>query len=257
MVEPLFCTIEHLSASVHKNFVLNIPNLDIPKNKFITILGENGAGKTTLLRAILGQIPKLGLIFFPGLGEIEKISAHDRAKIMSFLPAHDHCAFNFSIAEFLELGFPQGVYLGSEEKKQRIERVARELNIPYEALHKPIYSLSSGERKKIFLGRVMIGDADAFLLDEPYSYLDPFNTQELIEHLKKLVAGGKTILCVSHDLRAAYRHSDYVIGIKNGEVHGYGTAKNYLSPEVIKELFGIVAEIVVDHRGQNLLILNI
>lgn len=257
MVNPIFCTINDLNVFVHENFSLSLPHLEIPAGKFIIILGENGAGKTTILRTILGQVPKTGTIEFPNLGELEKIPKLTRAQIMAFLPAQDHCAFNFKIHEFLELGFPAGSLYSTHEKKQRIEYVIQRLRIPSDFLQKHICSLSSGERKKIFLGRVMVNNADALLLDEPFSHLDPYNTKELIEHIKLMTAEGKSVLAVCHDIRAAFTHAHFVIGLKAGKLHGFGKAQDYLTPVTIQQLFGVDAIILKNENNENVLTLNV
>ena len=101
----------------------------------------------------------------------------------------------------------------------------------------PIGALSGGQRRRAFLARAMAAEADLYLLDEPVTGVDVPTQEDLMALLTDEAAAGKTVIATTHDLAAASRHFQQVVGI-NRSVTAAGPASILADPEVLKHTYG-------------------
>ena len=166
------------------------------------VLGPNGAGKSTLLRAILGWMPL-------SEGEIRIGDSHPHHALprLAYLPQRLEIDWDFPIT--VREVVAQGRYpaLGqfrrfSREDHERVDGAMEEMGLT-DLRGRQIRALSGGQQQRVFLARALAQGADIFLLDEPFSSLDPAASEELGARLKAWEGQGRTVIAVLHDVGLA------------------------------------------------------
>jgi ABC-type sugar transport system ATPase subunit len=198
-------------------------SLDIADGEFFAILGPPGAGKTTLLRTIVGlETPDQGEIFA------------DEQRITDVFPGDRDIAIMFqNLALYPDksvygnLAFPlKQAKVPKQEIRRRVAETAAKLHIEPLLERKPA-KLSGGERQRVALGRVLVRDACALLLDEPLSALDAMLRLEMRAELKRLQRElGRTLVYVTHDQVEAMSMPDRVAVLREGGVQQVDTPEN-------------------------------
>jgi zinc transport system ATP-binding protein len=204
----------------------------IPAKKQTVIIGPNGAGKSTLVLAIMGAVPFTGNIKFskesPVLGYIPQRLDFDRN-----LP--------LTVGEFMALGrtlWPLWLKSPKKLKKKNLEYL--ELVRAQNLAKRPLGSLSGGETQRVFLARALMDNPDMLVLDEPAAGVDVYGEKLLCEILDDFKRDF-TIVMVSHDLKAAKDHGDWIICL-NRTVVSYGPPENIFRTDFITKVFGLDLE---------------
>ncbi len=187
----------------------------IQDGEFFVMLGPSGCGKTTTLRMIAGlEVPTAGHIHLGG-EEITYSPGSQRniAFVFQLFALYPHMSVQDNI------GFPlkvQGV--SRKERKNKVEEVARMLQIDH-ILKQGVGGLSSGDRQRVALGRALVRDAQAFLMDEPLGALDAEFRDLMCEELRLLHNRvGATTVYVTHDQVEAMSMADRICVMEKGEV---------------------------------------
>ena len=119
----------------------------------------------------------------------------------------------------------------------------------YELRHRELRELSGGERQRAYISMALCQDSGALLLDEPTTYLDIGQKNQVMELIRELNSRGKTILTVLHDLPLAFGYSDYVAVMAEGKLQAFGTPGEVR--EAAAKAFGVKQSIVaIDGREQ-------
>jgi len=171
-------------------------NLEIPDKEFVVLVGPSGCGKTTVLRLLSGlEEPDEGKIYI-GQRLINNVPPRDRDIAMVFqsyalyphMSVHDNMAFGLSLRK-----------TPKPEIERRVKEAARILGIE-ELLKRKPRQLSGGQRQRVALGRAIVREPAAFLLDEPLSNLDAKLRVQTRAELSKLHQRlGTTFIYVTHD----------------------------------------------------------
>ncbi|MDQ6854152.1 MAG: sn-glycerol-3-phosphate ABC transporter ATP-binding protein UgpC [Actinomycetota bacterium] len=206
-------------------------SLEIKDGEFMIIVGPSGSGKSTLLRMIVGlEDITAGAIRIHDQDVTTK-APRDRNLAMVF---QDYALYpHLTVRENME--FPLKLRKTTkEERKERIDRAAKTLEIEDLLDRKPA-QLSGGQRQRVAMGRAIVRDPAAFLLDEPLSNLDAkLRLQvrgELADLQRRLQA---TMVYVTHDQVEAMTLGDRVAVLRRGVLQQVATPKElYLSPSNI------------------------
>jgi iron complex transport system ATP-binding protein len=198
------------------------------------ICGPNGAGKSTLLQVLAGLIE-------PAAGRVELAGAplpagRERARRIGYLPQAGEVAWDLSVAALVELG--------------RLPHADRDFGAVATALaatgltgftSRPVSTLSGGERARALLARVLAGQPQWILADEPLAALDLAHQLGLLAHLRAAAAAGAGIVLVLHDLALAMNHADKVLVLDAGRIVAAGPPEQALSGNVIRQVWGVDA----------------
>jgi iron complex transport system ATP-binding protein len=132
------------------------------------------------------------------------------------------------------------------------ERHAREilhfLEISHLA-HRPVSAMSSGEQRRAMIGRALVHDPEALVLDEPTNSLDPGSVREFRTLLRKLARAGRTLLLVTHHIADVIPEIERVILMKDGRIVGDGPKAAMLTSAKFSRLFGAKLQVVKTGRN--------
>jgi ABC-type sugar transport system ATPase subunit len=187
--------------------------LEIEDGEFFAVLGHPGAGKTTMLRTIVGlETPDEGDVYAAG-ERITDVYPGDRDIAIMF----QNLALYPDKSVYNNLAFPlKQAKVPKQQIAQRVAEVARVLRIEPLLQRKPA-KLSGGERQRVALGRAMVRDPRALLLDEPLSALDALLRLEMRAELKRLQRElGRTVVYVTHDQVEAMSMADRIAVLREG-----------------------------------------
>jgi multiple sugar transport system ATP-binding protein len=223
--------VERLSKRFGNVRAVDEVTLDIADGEFIVLLGPSGCGKTTLLRMIAGLLtPTDGRILL-GERDITYLPPRDRDLAMVFqsYALYPHLSVEHNIAFPLRAqGRPRA------EIRQRVRTVADQLGLGQLLGRKP-RELSGGQRQRVALGRALVRDPRAFLMDEPLSNLDAklrTATRTELETLHDRT--GATFVYVTHDQVEAMTMATRIVLLNAGKVEQVGTpAQVYDQPSTV------------------------
>ena len=204
---------QHLFVAREGSLVLRDLNLSISEGRWTAVVGPNGAGKSTLLQALASVLPHTGEICLSGQ-PIEQVKPKARARLVSWLDqGAAQSADDLKVVDVVMLGrLPHQTWLSgaTEADQAAVERALHETNT--EALRdRALGSLSAGERQRALLARLLAVEAEILLMDEPLANLDPPHQTEWQLLIRALVAHGKTVVTVLHELSLALYAQDIII----------------------------------------------
>jgi ABC-type sugar transport system ATPase subunit len=225
-----------LSQVRRQPFAIENLNLTIPHAKTMVILGPSGCGKTTLLRLIAGLIaPDAGEILFNG---VDMRDAPPRDRRIGFLfqtyALYPHLTSKQNILSYFI--FRKKTPELDAEAQAKYKRTSELLGVEIEYLQDRMPpTLSGGERQRVALGRCITRDPALFLLDEPFSNLDPKLREKYRGNLKTLLAQFNiTTVYVTHDQQEALILADLIAIMDAGKIEQVGAYEEiYARPKNI------------------------
>ncbi len=211
--------IHHLHKAFAEFTAVQDSTFTVRDGEFFCLLGPSGCGKTTTLRMIAGlELPTSGQIF---LGDedvsFKRASARDIAFVFQMFALYPHLNVRRNIAfPLVSQGMPRA------EIATRVEQAARILRI-VDLLDKPVSGLSSGDRQRVALGRAIVRDPMAFLMDEPLGALDAEFREVMCGELRALHDRLRaTTVYVTHDQREAMAMADTIAIMNQGVIEQLG-----------------------------------
>ena len=225
-----------LSIGYDKKIVVNDITVEIPKGQITSLIGPNGSGKSTLLKTLARILePAKGEVFIDG-ENIQRLDTKTVAQKIASLSQTSTQISGLTVEEIVAYGrFPyQKGFSGLKEQDHHLINWAIEATNLQELKERTLITLSGGQQQRVWI-------ADILILDEPITFLDPAHQLEILELLQGINRQGKTILMTIHDLNHASRFSDYLLGMKNGELIFQGTPKEIFTAEKLLNLFDIQA----------------
>jgi iron complex transport system ATP-binding protein len=214
-------------------------SLSIEKGGIFILLGRNGSGKTTLLKILIKYLPFYkGRISILGKG-IENYSLSDLSREVAFLES-EIPFIPLTVSEILSWGmYPYKEHFDAEG-------ISQKLNLK-PLLNTNFNSLSTGEKKRVLLGRIFVQRSRIVLIDEPFNFLDPYYKLEVARMLKSL-AKERALLITTHDLNVARFIGDEVFLLNDGKIYSRKNASSLFSDEDVMSIFGIDSEFEADFK---------
>jgi len=232
-------SIQNLTIHINDVPILSDVSAECGKGRLLAIIGPNGAGKSTMIRALAGIIkPVSGQIFYDQQ-RLSEFSPRSRARLVSYLPQDMKYEPGYTVEEFIFLAnYPWEGYGERGDIQSRLDEALQTCNIE-EFRKRPIQSLSSGERQRVYLAQVVFQNTPVILLDEPTTFLDLKNMLQIESVLQELKLTGKILICVTHDLHAARHFSTQVLALKKGKCFALGDPQDILHAQSIARLFEV------------------
>lgn len=184
--------LEHIAKAYDGKPVLKDLSLAAARGEKIALMGRNGAGKSTLLRIMAGIVP-------PDEGTV---TVAPRARIGYFAQGHDDLAPEKTVLEI--------VARGDRDTETRARTLLGSLQLRGDTAYQKAGALSAGQKSKVALVALLMGEADLLLLDEPLAHLE-IMTREAFE--EALIGYAGTVICVTHDRRFAENFATRVINL--------------------------------------------
>ncbi|SFM01547.1 iron complex transport system ATP-binding protein [Paenibacillus sp. 1_12] len=226
-------------------------NISIPSGQITALVGANGSGKSTILKAMARMLkPTGGTVFLDGKS-IHRQPTKEVAKQLAILPQNPIAPDGLTVSELVTYGrFPHQKGFGSLSKEDKeAVRWAIEMTGMNEFYDRPVDQLSGGQRQRAWIAMALAQGTDILFLDEPTTFLDMAHQLEVLKLLQKLnEEEGRTIVMVVHDLNHATRYAHHMVAIQKGRVISNGTPTEVMNLNVLREVFGIEADIIPDPR---------
>ena len=243
--------IRNLKYSYNKYPVLDGIELDVREGEILGILGPNGCGKTTLLKNLNKNLsPMGGCIMLDGT-DLDTLAKRDIAKTVAVVPQTNEIRFSFTAREIVSMGrmpFQRTMEGESREDAKIVDEAIEKVGLTHLA-GRHINTMSGGERQRVMIARALAQTPRILLMDEPTLHLD-INTQlealDLIYELSK--KSGLTVVIVSHDLPMVAKYCDRIAMIHDHKVMCCGTPEEVLTPENMRIVFSIDAELGYDSK---------
>jgi ABC-type cobalamin/Fe3+-siderophores transport system ATPase subunit len=214
-------------------------NVSMEAGQTVAVIGPNGSGKSTLLRLLLGDLRSRGEINWDGK-PISQWSPRQLARKVAYLPQNPSFDPADRVADVLRLGrAPYAGPFGIEntDDGRVISEVADRLELTG-LLARRMDQLSGGQRQRVFVGRCLVQQPRALLLDEPDTHLDLRYRAALCRLLRGIAADQKiAILAAVHDLNVAAALADSCILLSAGRVAAAGPSDQVLVPAILEPVF--------------------
>lgn len=228
-------------------------SLTVPDGEVTTIIGPNGCGKSTLLRSMARLLrPSDGRVVLDGQ-TVHEMSTKDVARAMALLPQSPVAPEGLLVRDLVGRGrHPhQRWFRQWSPEDERVVELALELTNTADLRDRPLDQLSGGQRQRAWIAMTLAQDTDLLLLDEPTTYLDLAHQVEVLDLVTRLNRErGRTVVMVLHDLNLAARYSSTIVVMKDGVIAAQGAPADVLTPDLLRETFGLVADVLPDpHTG--------
>lgn len=216
---------------------LDSVSLEFEPGCITAICGPNGAGKSSLLQVLAGLLdPASGTVLLEG-EPMAALSPRERAKRIGYLPQDPVVAWDVAVRSLIALGrLPH-----RDRGTQQVQAALDMLDLQRLA-DRPVSQLSGGERARVLLARVVAGEPQWLLADEPLAALDLRHRMEIVGHLKRLSAAGVGVVLVVHDLDLARNHADHAIVLDRGRLAASAAPDEALSSETINRVWQVSGE---------------
>jgi iron complex transport system ATP-binding protein len=250
----------NLTFAYGERVALREVSVSLAPGQLVGILGPNGSGKSTLIRTLLGQLrARSGAIEWDGK-QIDGWRRRDLARRVAYLPQSPTADPDQTVLDVLRLGrAPYWHAFGIESAHDEVvvRRVCAQLALG-DLLARPMAELSGWQRQRVFVGRCLVQEPAALLLDEPSTFLDLRHQLELCRLLRTLATERSIgVLMASHDLNLAAMFCDRLMLLKEGVVAAEGTPADVLRAAVIESVFGVRMETLHTADGRPVVVPDI
>lgn len=252
-------SVTHVTDSIDGTRILDGLVFDAPPGQVTALLGPNGAGKSTLLRAIAGiRRPDEGDVLFEA-DDLLALGRRERARRVALVEQDATTDLPVTGRAVAGLGrTPHEALLGGRDPGA--DAVVTQALTDAGALpfaDRALPSLSGGERQRVLLARALAQGPRLLLLDEPMNHLDIAAQLDVLGLLARLAADGMTVVAAMHDLALAASHASHVVVLAHGAVVASGPTAEVLTPDLIRDVYGVRAAWTTNPlTGQPLLVLG-
>ena len=244
--------IETLGVTLSGRKVLHDVSATLRPGRVTAILGPNGAGKSTLIKTAAALIrPSAGTVHL-GDRDVAALEPRERARSIGYLPQDASVQWNIAASDVVALGrapHRSPFAAPGPHDKEALARAMAATETTHLA-HRRVNHLSGGERARVLLARVLAGEPDWLLADEPLAGLDPRHQLDILDRLAEVAKQGRGVAIVLHDLLHAGRVADDVLLLSEGRVLAWGAAAAVLTPENLRTAFEIEVSVERDAQGR-------
>lgn len=237
--------IERRDEKGKKKITCNHASVSIKPGELVAIIGGSGAGKSTLLNCMCGYLrPKQGEVYINGIELYHNFNS--LKNLIGYVPQSDIVYDNLTLYDMLlytaKLRLPKDIT--PIEREAAITRVIDMVELP-EKRNSLIKSLSGGQRKRASIAVELVSDPNLLFLDEPASGLDPGTERNLMQSLRKMADGGKTVILVTHSTLQLKMCDKIVFMGKGGNLCFFGSyaeALTFFGVSDIVDVYNMITE---------------
>ncbi len=226
-----------IHASLGRHAVLHGIDLDLQRGRWTSVVGPNGAGKSTLLKVLAQLTPHTGEVRL--LGDVmSTMPARERAQRLAWLGQNESSGDDLSVWDVAMLGrLPHQAWLAgpSTADMAAVEQALRATQ-SWDWRTRALGQLSGGERQRVLLARALAVQADVLLMDEPLANLDPPHQSDWLRVVRQLLAQGRTVISVLHEISFALRADDMLI-VARGRVLHQGPCRDPATHRQLEQVF--------------------
>jgi branched-chain amino acid transport system ATP-binding protein len=209
-------------------------SLQVAAGSLTLLVGSNGAGKTTLLSAIAGLLPCRGAVRLDGVALGAAGPAARVRRGLSLVPEGRQLFPHLSVRDNLLLG----AYLARRpEREARLRTVLRAFPRLEERRGQLAGTMSGGEQQLVAIGRALMNQPRALLLDEPSLGLAPRLAAELFASVRQIADRGTAVLLVEQNVRQALAIADRGHVLERGRVVASGTGRELLGSPGVQQAY--------------------
>ena len=232
--------------------ILDSVSLSIELGEHVAIIGPNGSGKSSLVKTLTKEYHPLAGTKGPVLRIMGKETWHvfELRKLLGIVSGElqQTCCRQIRVFDVILSGFFSsiGVYYNHKvtpEMEARAEEILEFLEISHLA-DRLMSDLSTGEARRVLIGRALVHDPQALILDEPANSLDLKAMYSFRESVRKIAQSGKSVILVTHNLQDVIPEIDRVILIKEGKVFRDGRKEEVLTDKNLSELFSLSVKVL-------------
>ena len=232
---------EGISYGTRDREILYEISLRAEAGEFVGIIGPNGSGKSTLLKNLYKVLRLMG-------EDLLAMSGREMAQRLAVVVQEHESGFDFTVEEVVRMGrHARKGLLEADNGQDRslVDRVLRLTQLE-EVREQSYTTLSGGEKQRVLIARALVQDTPCLILDEPTNHLDIKYQLQLMELVRVL---GRTVVAAIHDLNLAALYCQRLYVMKAGRVAASGTPEEVLTPELLREIYEVEAEVARDSRG--------
>lgn len=240
-------TAHGVHVAIGEKTIVEDASIELQRGRLTAIVGPNGAGKSTLVRGIAGiQKIAAGQVKWSGK-PVEQMRGRELALTRAFVPQRALVPPGVRVHEAVAIGHSVHVRpwqrLGGEGRAQ-IDRAMQRAGVA-EFADRLLTTLSGGEMQRVQIAVALAQAAPVLIADEPTSALDLGATVSMAKLLRALADDDLAVLLVVHDLALAAAVADEVVVMSGGRTIATGPAAEVLTPERLREVWGVEASLDV------------
>ena len=217
--------------------VLHGIDLVLQAGRWTSIVGPNGAGKSTMLKVLAGLLPHAGQVALLGQ-PLASLMGRSRARQLSWLGQNEASADDLTAYDVAMLGrLPHQPWLAPPSAADHAAVQASLMATQaWDWRSRPLGQLSGGERQRVLLARALAVQAQVLLMDEPLAHLDPPHQADWLAVVRDLIAQGKTVVSVLHEISFALKAEQMVV-MAWGRVTHQGPCGDAATHRALEDVF--------------------
>jgi len=232
--------VDNVTLRINNKTILNSVSLSAEQGAPHSIIGPNGSGKTSLLRVIAG-------VYKPSSGNVMILGTANPGSAIYYLPAEPSVFPGMKVIDYLQIALGlRGLY--GEKSISGIREVLAEFQIGG-FLQRDMSTLSSGERRLVYLAAAAATTRKIVVIDEPTAHLDLkwaiTSMRLLLRHVRD-----KVFIFTTHDVNIASAFSEQTTVMSNGRVQASGNPREVYSRELLGRVYGVELAEFTDPRGR-------
>ncbi|MDQ3655531.1 MAG: ATP-binding cassette domain-containing protein [Chloroflexota bacterium] len=242
-------SVNGINTGYGKHIVLDNLTVELEAGRVTSIIGPNACGKSTLVRTC-------ARLLNPGQGQVKlgdkvvhKGSHRQFARRLALLSQGQAPPSGFLVEDMVAAGrIPhQGLFRQWSAEDETIVTDALDRANLTDLRYREVDTLSGGQRQRCWFAMCLAQNTPVILLDEPTTFLDISAQLDLLDLAHRLNREeGRTVVMILHDLNLAARYSDTIVAMKEGKVMAVGAPREVLTPQLLRDVFEIEAEVLLD-----------
>lgn len=229
-------SIEQLIVRRSDEFTLGKISTRFDAGKLIGLIGPNGSGKSTLLRALVGLEPIANGTIHYDDNNLASLNHLQRAKLLGYLPQDASFAWNLSVEEAVKLSRWRSNQRFDDDDQRLLDSVLAETGLAGFTA-RSVRQLSGGEQMRVHIARLLYGNHDIIVADEPCASLDIYHQHKIMQ-LLRASSTNRVVLVVLHDLSLAQRFCDRLVLMQHGKIVLQDNPHALLGSPTAADIFG-------------------